>query len=106
VLQSNSQHFRDVLDCLGESTRQGCNMKPALALPTRRMLTKIEAANYVGFKSTAGFAAWCPVVPVKIGTKILYDVRAIDRWLDSLGGLQAPEPKRSFADRAGRGPTS
>ncbi|WDR00878.1 hypothetical protein PSC71_09135 [Devosia sp. J2-20] len=76
-------------------------MKPALALPTRRMLTKIEAANYVGFKSTTGFAAWCPVAPVKIGANILYDVRAIDRWLDSLSNQPAPQPKRRFADRAG-----
>jgi hypothetical protein len=67
--------------------------------PTRRMLTKIEAANYCGFNSGEGFDAAVPVRPVKIGNKTLYDQKALDAWLDQLSN---PLPKRKgFAERAG-----
>lgn len=70
-----------------------------LMTPTKRMLTKAEAANYCGFESGAGFAASVPVTPVKIGSKILYDQKALDAWLDQLSN---PQPKRrGFAERAG-----
>lgn len=48
------------------------------------MLTTPEAARYCGFKSVNGFGRWVRVAPVKIGNKVLYDVRALDRWLDRL----------------------
>jgi hypothetical protein len=71
----------------------------ALSSPTRRMLTKAEAANYCGFESGAGFSAAVPVAPVRIGSKLLYDQRQLDTWLDQLSN---PVPrKRSFAERAG-----
>lgn len=71
----------------------------ALLSPTKRMLTKAEAANYCGFESGAGFAAAVPVPPVRIGSKLLYDAKALDAWLDQLSN---PAPrKRSFAERAG-----
>lgn len=78
-------------------------MKLAVTLPTKRMLTKIEAANYCGFKSSAGFDRWCPVAAVRIGNKVLYDLRAIDLWLDALGTSEASTDKRGFAERAGNG---
>jgi hypothetical protein len=91
-----SQHFRDFLDTLGESMRHGRDMKPSIHLPAKRMLTKAEAASYCGFKSTAGFATWCPVAPVRIGSKVLYDLRAIDLWLDRLNDRDSSEPHRGF----------
>lgn len=70
-----------------------------LMTPTKRMLTKAEAANYCGFESGAGFASAVPIAPVKIGSKLLYDQKALDAWLDTLGN---PQPtKRGFAERAG-----
>lgn len=72
-----------------------------LHAPTKRMLSKEEAANYVGFKSTAGFGTWCPVVPVKIGNKVLFDQKSLDAWLDTLGNPEPGAPRRGFADRAG-----
>lgn len=71
----------------------------SIAAPTKRMLTKAEAANYCGFESGAGFAASVPVAPVRIGSKLLYDQRALDAWLDQLSNPVAR--KRSFAERAG-----
>jgi len=74
-------------------------MVASLIPPTRRMLTKIEAANYCGFNSTEGYDAAVPVPPVKIGNKVLYDQKALDAWLDQLSN---PLPKRKgFAERAG-----
>lgn len=74
-------------------------MVAALIAPTRRMLTKIQAANYCGFNSTEGYDAAVPVTPVKIGNKTLYDQKALDAWLDQLSN---PLPKRKgFAERAG-----
>lgn len=74
-------------------------MVAALTAPTRRMLTKIEAANYCGFNSVEGFDGAVPVAPVKIGSKVLYDQKALDAWLDQLSN---PLPnRRGFAQRAG-----
>lgn len=74
-------------------------MVASLASPTRRMLTKIEAANYCGFNSTEGFDGSVPVQPVKIGNKILYDQKSLDAWLDQLSN---PLPRsKGFAERAG-----
>lgn len=67
--------------------------------PTRRMLTKIEAASYCGFNSGEGFDASVPVRPVKIGNKVLYDQKALDAWLDQLGNSQ-PQ-RKGFAERSG-----
>lgn len=71
-----------------------------LLAPTKRMLTKEEAANYCGFKSTNGFGAWIPVRPVKIGNKVLYDQKSLDEWLDKLS-QSAPAPKRGLSGRVG-----
>jgi hypothetical protein len=52
------------------------------------MLTKQQAAAYCGV-STPTFAAQCPVTPIALGRGdrlLRYDIRAIDRWLDRLGG--------------------
>lgn len=49
-----------------------------------RLLSKEEAASYCGL-SFETFRSACPVIPIKIRSRVLYDRLAIDRWLDSLG---------------------
>ncbi|TIQ46369.1 MAG: hypothetical protein E5X49_02065 [Mesorhizobium sp.] len=55
-----------------------------IRMTPRRMLPLREAAEYVGVPSKR-FAAVCPVTPVGMpdGSR-LYDIRDLDRWLDSL----------------------
>lgn len=61
-----------------------------------RLLSRELAASYCGV-SVPTFEGACPVIPVKIRNRILYDRVAIDLWLDSFApGL--PE-SRSLEDR-------
>lgn len=71
-----------------------------LPIPTKRMLNKAEAANYCGFETGSAFAAAVPVPPVQIGSKMLYDQKALDAWLDQLS--TPTERKRGFAERVSR----
>jgi len=48
-----------------------------------RLLSREQAAGYCGV-SVPTFEAECPVIPVRIRTRVLYDRAAIDRWLDTL----------------------
>lgn len=48
-----------------------------------RLLSKDEAASYCGL-SVPTFVSACPVIPIKIRTRVLYDRRALDTWVDSL----------------------
>jgi hypothetical protein len=50
----------------------------------KRMLTKPEGAHHCG-RSLSRFVIECPITPIKFGNGDLrYDVRDLDRWLDSL----------------------
>ena len=55
----------------------------AVPLPARRMLSPAEAAQYCGGASIEWLKAHVKVAPVKIGSLVRYDVRALDKWLDS-----------------------
>ena len=55
----------------------------AVPLPARRMLSPAEAAQYCGGASIDWLKAHVKVTPVKIGSLVRYDVRALDKWLDS-----------------------
>lgn len=48
-----------------------------------RLLGCDAAASYCGL-SVPTFRAACEVIPIKIRSRILYDRRAIDLWIDSL----------------------
>jgi hypothetical protein len=49
-----------------------------------RLLTKAEAANYCR-RSPKRFLAECPVAAIKMANgDLLWDVREIDKWIDSL----------------------
>jgi hypothetical protein len=50
----------------------------------KRMLTKSESAHHCG-RSVRQFQIECPVDPIKMRNGDLrWDVRELDRWLDSL----------------------
>jgi len=53
---------------------------------TPRLLGAEQACAYLGLKSRDGLNS-VPVRPVRIGARVLWDVRAIDAWLDQLAGL-------------------
>jgi hypothetical protein len=55
-----------------------------------RLLSRDMAARYCGL-SVPIFESECPVIPVRIRTRVLYDRAAIDAWLDSL----TPKPAQS-----------
>lgn len=47
-----------------------------------RMLSKKQAADYLGLPETK-FVAICPVLPVEISGKVIvYDIRDLDLWID------------------------
>lgn len=52
-------------------------------LPAKRMLSPAEAAQYCGGASIDWLKTHVKVAPVKIGALVRYDVRALDKWLDS-----------------------
>lgn len=52
-----------------------------ITAPTKRLLSTKEAAAYCGV-CEATFKTHLRITPVKIGTSVRYDVRAIDKWLD------------------------
>jgi hypothetical protein len=55
---------------------------------TPRLLNRKQAASYCGV-STPTFSATCPVAPVTLGDGIRlerFDIRLLDKWIDTLGG--------------------
>jgi hypothetical protein len=48
-----------------------------------RLLSRDDAAAYCGISGPT-FASECPVIPIKIRTRVLYDRLQIDQWIDSL----------------------
>lgn len=59
-------------------------MKPVLPAPSKRMLTKEEAADYCGFPSVNKFVLMVRVSPVNYGNCVRYDRERLDEWLDTL----------------------
>lgn len=72
--------------------------RPAIA---PRMLTAIEAAIYLGYKSRDVLDD-IPVdpVPVRPGGEPRYDVRQLDAYLDKITGFQQPSAPVDDADEA------
>lgn len=50
-----------------------------------RLLSAAMAAAYCGL-SAPTFRAECPVKPIRIRNRVLFDRHAIDHWIDQLGG--------------------
>ena len=59
-------------------------MKPVPAIPPR-LLSISGTAQYLGLSK--GALCHVPVAPIRLGRRILYDVREIDLWLDRRAGL-------------------
>lgn len=55
-----------------------------------RLMSRDAAAAYCGGVSIGFFEQHCPVKPMRLGGRRLYDRHALDRWLDSQSGLQQP----------------
>lgn len=62
-----------------------------LPLPTKRMLTAAEAADYCGFGSADTFRRLARVAPVNYGRSVRYDRQRLDAWLDTLTQSGAAE---------------
>ncbi len=55
---------------------------------TPRLLSKVAAAAYCGITEETFEAHVRPhVQPIEIGARRLWDVKALDRWLDQQSGL-------------------
>jgi hypothetical protein len=68
------------------SNVRGVDMSTAtlnLSIMPKRMLSKREAAHYCGLP-LRHFERICPVKPVSLGDRLLWDIRDLDVWLDSL----------------------
>jgi hypothetical protein len=59
-----------------------------VSLPPR-LLARDEAAAYCGMSSNH-FDKHCPIGALQFGARRLWDVRALDRWVDRLSGLDQP----------------
>lgn len=57
-----------------------------------RLLSREQAAAYCGV-SVPLFTSQCPVIPLKLRSRVLYDRTQIDRWLDTLSAHQPELPK-------------
>jgi hypothetical protein len=92
---SDPQHKLRDNPGLGLPHRKGTEVTAAtlsLRVQPFRLLTKAEAAHYCR-RSVKKFEAQCPVPPLEMADgDRLWDVRDLDRWIDSL--------KKDFADDA------
>jgi hypothetical protein len=67
----------------------------AVSMPSKRLLTRAEAAGYCGMSLTS-FDNICPVRPLALGPdKRLerYDLLALDRWIDRLANSETGSGK-------------
>jgi hypothetical protein len=61
-----------------------------------RLLSREEAASYCHIAAETFDAHVRPYVqPIKIGAKILWDIKALDHWLDVQSGLTQGEMRSS-----------
>jgi hypothetical protein len=67
---------------------------------TPRLLGRIAAAAYCGVSPTT-FDEYIAdyVQPIAIGRRNLWDVKALDRWIDQQSGLTHPAALQSISER-------
>ncbi|MBX9816161.1 MAG: helix-turn-helix domain-containing protein [Sphingomonas sp.] len=85
--------------------------RPAPVRPWGRLLSVVDAAAYLGI-SASSLREHGPE-PKRLGARVLYDIRDLDRWADRLSGepldendeeREAREVERRFLEkRSGRG---
>lgn len=57
-----------------------------------RLLSRVEAALYLGI-STTSLDAHGPK-PKRLGRRVLFDIKDLDRWADALGGQPLDERQK------------
>lgn len=62
----------------------------ALPVDQRRGLSRVEAATYCGI-SVDLFGRTCPVIPIRLGHRVIYLRDRLDAWLT---GLQVDGPEK------------
>jgi len=65
-----------------------------------RLLSRDQAAAYCGV-SANHFAAHCPLTPITIGARKLWDRHQLDQWLDTLLGPRAAKDRAGEPDWLG-----
>jgi hypothetical protein len=71
---------------------------------TPRLLSRAAAATYCGISPNAFDEHVASAVkPIEIGRRNLWDVRALDRWLDQQSGLAHAVDNRSLRERLNGG---
>lgn len=65
---------------------------------TPRLLSRGEAAAYLGV-SPDHFADVVPVPSIKVGRRILWDIRALDAWVDGQTGMGKPSASTILSRR-------
>jgi hypothetical protein len=71
---------------------------------TPRLLTREAAATYCGISPNHFNVHLADAVPpISIGRRKLWDVKALDRWLDAQSGLSHPVDSRSMEERLNGG---
>ena len=64
-------------------------MAPRIKLPLEpRLLSRALAAAYCGISVTT-FEQVCPLHPLRIRARVLFDRVAVDKWLDTLNGTES-----------------
>jgi hypothetical protein len=70
-----------------------------------RLLSAEQAAQYCGVSRTH-FTAHCPVASTRIGDRKLYDIKALDEWVDKLSGkrkITMDDVLKGLDDHSGEG---
>lgn len=57
-----------------------------------RLLSRVEAARYLGISPT--FLDEHGPKPKRLGRRVLFDIKDLDRWADALGGQPLDERQR------------
>ncbi len=67
---------------------------------TPRLLSREAAAAYCGISPTLFDEHIVPDVPaLRIGARVLWDIKKLDRWLDEQAGFAHAGPTRSLGER-------
>ena len=69
-----------------------------------RLLSREAAAEYCSISPTTFDQHIVPAVPaLKIGSRSLWDIKKLDRWLDEQAGFAHARPRLSLEDRLNGG---
>jgi hypothetical protein len=83
------------------STGKAAQLPPGM---TPRLLSRVRAAAYCGLSPNAFDEHVAPIVqPIEFGRRNLWDVKALDRWLDRESGLAHATVPQSIEERLNGG---